>query len=237
MTEPDFAGFCRQISETMSEQLSSSVRTVSLYQEIWYLVNKYSIPVTDHDQDIVILIDNICRGVTKKPEPVLDNSIEIDDPALKSFVYHSPALPEVSVLGHSQYSQVVKFPQFPLTRPTTPEPQVYEDLTLRHKDDDFTEPVSSESSQQPLYIGGQYPKVSYHVPRPPAEDREAMEDRMDTAEPITLHPELILSDKDFTDPSGYNAPQVRRNIFMGNVKYCPSINGQSRQEWTTISDK
>ena len=65
----------------MSEQLSSSVRTVSLYQEIWYLVNKYSIPVTDHDQDIVILIDNICRGVTKKPEPVLDNSIEIDAPA------------------------------------------------------------------------------------------------------------------------------------------------------------
>ena len=216
----------------MSDQLSTSVRTVSLYQEIWYLVNKYNIPVTDHDQDIVILIDNICRGgglkERRKPEPVLDNSIEIDDPALKSFVYHSPAVPRVpvSVLGHSDYSQVVKFPQFPLTRPTTPEPEVYEDLTLRHKEEeeDHLEPVSSESSQQPLYIGGQYPKVSYHMPRPPAEDKEEMEDRMDSAEPITLHPELILSDKDLTDQSDYNAPQVRHNLFMGNVvKYLLSV--------------
>ena len=220
----------------MSEQLSSSVRTVSLYQEIWYLINKYSIPVTDHDLDIVILIDNICRGDTgikkqqRKPEAVLDNSIEIDDPSLKSFVYHSPAVP-VSVLGHSEYSQVVKFPQFPLTRPTTPEPQEYEDLTLRHKeetdDDNHLDSVSSESSEQPLYIGGHYPKVSYHVPRPPAEDKEEREDQRVFAEPITLHPELILSDKDFTDQSGYNAPQVRHNMCMGNASQL-SI---SRQEW------
>ena len=112
---------------------------------------------------------------------------------------------------------MVKFPQFPLTRPTTPEPEVYEDLTLRHKEaDNHLDSVSSESSEQPLYIGGQYPKVSYHVPRPPVEDAE--EDLRVSAEPITLHPELILSDKDFTDQSGYNAPQVRHNVCMGNAR-------------------
>ena len=220
----------------MSEQLSSSVRTVSLYQEIWYLINKYNIPVSDHDHDIVILIDNICRGdgvkQQREPDPVLDNSIEIDDPALKSFVYHSPPVPRVpvSVLGHSEYSQVVKFPQFPLTRPTTPEPRVYEDLTLRHKeeDDNHLDSVSSESSEQPLYIGGQYPKVSIHIPRPPAEDN-LVKDLRDSSEPITLHPELILSDKDFGDQSGYNAAQVRHKAqhVHGNCVGC-----QATVNWT-----
>ena len=96
------------MSDTLADQLS--VRTVSLYQEIWYLINKYNIPVTDHDQDIVILIDIICRGSIGPPEsdPVLDNSIEIDDPALQSFVYHSPAVPRIpeSALGNTDYSQV-----------------------------------------------------------------------------------------------------------------------------------
>ena len=122
-------------------------RKVSMYQEIWYLISKYNIPVNDHETDIVILIDKLCKEDDDNmvDDTLIDNMVEHeDDLELKtnSFVYHSPMPPHSG--AKSEYSSVVKFPRFPLKPITTTTQQ----------------PVTSSSLDKNVYIsqmGEKYP--------------------------------------------------------------------------------
>ena len=59
---PDFKRFCRQVIKTIADNVQEpTFQKVRMYQEIWYLISKYNIPVDDHDVDIVILIDDLCK--------------------------------------------------------------------------------------------------------------------------------------------------------------------------------
>ena len=127
--EPDYKRFCRQVIKTLADNLKQDMfKKVSMYQEIWYLISKYNIPLTDHSSDIVILIDKLCKedgGATEylidNDDAEIDNIIEHDDET-SSFVYHSPA-PTHHLYHHrpsakSEYSSVARFPQFPLSTPS-----------------------------------------------------------------------------------------------------------------------
>ena len=85
--------------------------------------------------------------------------------------------------------------------------------------EDDLDSISTESSEQP-----QYPKVTYIMPRAPVEKKDAVKEDYDktlplgdSAEPITLHPDIILSDQDSAHQLPDNEPQVRPESLRQSV--------------------
>ena len=125
---PDFKRFCRQVIKTIADNVQEpTFQKVRMYQEIWYLISKYNIPVDDHDVDIVILIDDLCKDDENLTDEVsaMDNEIEADKIVVP---YQSPNkkdFPFMDSFGpKSEYSSVAKFPQFlpqPSQNPQKPE--------------------------------------------------------------------------------------------------------------------
>ena len=161
-----------------------------MYQEIYYLISKYNIPVQDPATDIVFIIDKLCKndGSMKRKVPHIDNTIE--DPETKSFVYHSNTEEVGEGELSSEYSSVAKFPQFPLVPPTTTtSPQtrthgVYVSQLgekfpggfVKHRDFMFS-PTQLEGNNQPRPVtssppGDVYPRVVYSGPRQQEEEKE-----------------------------------------------------------------
>ena len=164
-----------------------------MYQEIYYLISKYNIPVHEPATDIVFIIDKLCRndGSLKRKVPHIDNTIE--DPETKSFVYHSNTQEESKGEGgsSSEYSSVAKFPQFPLVPPTTTSsPQtlnghgVYVSQLgekfpggfVKHRDFMFS-PTQVEGHNQARPVTSSpssdvYPRVVYSGPRQKEEEEE-----------------------------------------------------------------
>ena len=79
-TSPRLKEFCDRVIRTITESLSGeNFLKVTMYQDIWFLVAKYDIPVEDHSIDIVVLIDQLCNGddSQKENEEPMDNNIDI----------------------------------------------------------------------------------------------------------------------------------------------------------------
>ena len=54
--------FCRDVISRMSEHMQQTqLEKVALYQQIWYLVAKYEVPISDPADDIVVVVDKLCR--------------------------------------------------------------------------------------------------------------------------------------------------------------------------------
>ena len=174
---------------------------VSMYQEIYYLISKYHIPVQDPATDIVFIIDKLCRndGSQRRKVPHIDNTIE--DPETQSFVYHSNTEEEVKGQGgsSSEYSSVAKFPQFPLVPPTTTTSPyshnshgVYVSqlgekfpsghLAVKHRDFRFSQSQSEENHQAgPVTSsppGDVYPRVVYSGPREKEKEEEKVQEEV-----------------------------------------------------------
>jgi len=112
---PDFKSFCRQVIRTIAENVQElNFQKVTMYQEIWYLISKYNIPVKDHDVDIVILIDDLCKDDENLTKEIgMDNSIEVDEKDDASPSFKKKDFPFLDNFGQkSEYSSVAKFPQF-----------------------------------------------------------------------------------------------------------------------------
>ena len=186
INQPDYKKFCRLVIRTIAANADGdNFLKVSMYQEIYYLISKYNIPVQDPATDIVFIIDKLCRkdGSMKRKVPHIDNTIE--DPETKSFVYHSNTQEERKGEGGSslEYSSVAKFPQFPLVPPTTTRPhslnghgvyvsQLGEKFPggfVKHRDFTFS-PSQIEANNQARPVtssppGDVYPRVVYSGPR------------------------------------------------------------------------
>ncbi len=70
--QPVYAGaadnlrrFCRavigQIASHVAGGEKDQLGKVALYQEIWYLVAKYEVPIADPSDDVVVVVDKLCR--------------------------------------------------------------------------------------------------------------------------------------------------------------------------------
>ena len=70
--QPVYAGpadnlrrFCRavigQIASHVAGGEEEQLGKVALYQEIWYLVAKYEVPIADPSDDVVVVVDKLCR--------------------------------------------------------------------------------------------------------------------------------------------------------------------------------
>ena len=104
--------FCKQVIRTISESAGGPFEKVGLYQEIWYLVSKYEVPVGDYDTDIVVLVDQLCRDDASLAE----NTVVVDAPVVKQ----KPDKP-VMVKQKSDYASVAKFPRLPSSYEQQPE--------------------------------------------------------------------------------------------------------------------
>ena len=185
--QPDYKKFCRQVIRTIAANADGdNFRKVSMYQEIYYLISKYNIPVQDPATDIVFIIDKLCRndGSLKRKVPHIDNTIE--DPETNSFVYHSNTQEGGEGEFTSEYSSVAKFPQFPLVAPTTTSsPQTHGVYVsqlgekfpggfVKHRDFAFSQ---AERNHQPRPVtssppGDVYPRVVYSGPRQQQQEEE-----------------------------------------------------------------
>ena len=110
--------FCDKVVRSITDSVTGdNFHKVTMYQDIWYLVSKYNIPIEDHSVDIVILIDELCNGadaeVEVKEDPI-NNNIDIGpanglsldqpvkswkEPARKSGGRRPPSVAN-DVLGH-----------------------------------------------------------------------------------------------------------------------------------------
>ncbi len=70
--QPVYAGpadnlrrFCRavigQIASHVAGGEEEQLGKLALYQEIWYLVAKYEVPIADPSDDVVVVVDKLCR--------------------------------------------------------------------------------------------------------------------------------------------------------------------------------
>jgi hypothetical protein len=70
--QPVYAGpadnlrrFCRavigQIASHVAGGEEEQLAKVALYQEIWNLVAKYEVPIADPSDDVVVVVDKLCR--------------------------------------------------------------------------------------------------------------------------------------------------------------------------------
>jgi hypothetical protein len=70
--QPVYAGpadnlrrFCRavigQIASHVAGGEEEQLAKMALYQEIWYLVAKYEVPIADPSDDVVFVVDKLCR--------------------------------------------------------------------------------------------------------------------------------------------------------------------------------
>ena len=69
--------FCREVISRISDSLSKDqFKRVAMYQQIWYLVSKYQITVENPSDDIVVIVDALC----KNHESLVDqtNLIDVD---------------------------------------------------------------------------------------------------------------------------------------------------------------
>ena len=69
--------FCREVITRISDSLSKDqFKRVAMYQQIWYLVSKYQITVENPSDDIVVIVDALC----KNHESLVDqtNLIDVD---------------------------------------------------------------------------------------------------------------------------------------------------------------
>ena len=72
--------FCDKVIRSITDSVTGdNFHKVTMYQDIWYLVSKYNIPVEDHSVDIVILIDELCNGAADADakEDAINNNIDI----------------------------------------------------------------------------------------------------------------------------------------------------------------
>ena len=54
--------FCRAvIGQIASHVAQQELGKVALYQQIWYLVAKYGVPIADPADDIVVVVDRLCH--------------------------------------------------------------------------------------------------------------------------------------------------------------------------------
>ena len=55
--------FCREVISRISDSLSKDqFKRVAMYQQIWYLVSKYQITVENPSDDIVVIVDALCKN-------------------------------------------------------------------------------------------------------------------------------------------------------------------------------
>ncbi len=50
-----------QIASHVAGGEEEQLGKVALYQEIWYLVAKYEVPIADPSDDVVVVVDKLCR--------------------------------------------------------------------------------------------------------------------------------------------------------------------------------
>ena len=216
--EPDYKKFCRQVIRTIAENAEGdNFLKVSMYQEIYYLISKYNIPVDNHQTDIVFIVDKLCKndGSFKRNVPHIDNTIE--DLETNSFVYHSDTSGE-DAGSSSDYSSVAKFPKFPLEPPSTtarPVEGVYVSQLgeqfpagfVKHQDFLFYPTQIQRKPESPAASPGSggYPRVAYSGP---VDSQQSTEREKEAVEPITLYPDIdvdSVKSVSFLD----NQPQVR----------------------------
>ena len=202
-----------------------------MYQEIYYLISKYNIPVQDPATDIVFIIDKLCQndGSMKRKVPHISNTIE--DPETNSFVYHSNTQEEGQGEGGSslEYSSVAKFPQFPLVAPTTTTrphtlnghgvyvSQLGEKFPggfVKHRDFMISPSQIEENNQaRPVTSsppGDVYPRVVYSGPREKEEKKEEEKKNKERSgsvlqpgqSPASRTEDLYSSDDDAGDAGG-----------------------------------
>ena len=157
---------------------------VTMYQDIWYLVSKYNIPVEDHSVDIVILIDELCNSAADadvKEDPISNNidigpanGLSLDQPTK---TWKEP----VRKSGGRRPPSVVNKDLGQRTKPKSPE-KARNPIDKRQRNKgggsrgDFTfyptqvevEPVT----KSPL-LSPSYPRVVAYTPRPDAGDMPA----------------------------------------------------------------
>ena len=159
-------------------------KQVSMYQDIWYLISKYNIPVPDHDTDIVLIINNLCQDNHNQPprkQKPFDNNVEIDRET-NSFVYHSPEPEEAS-------SSSYKYPENTFysstttrtSKLTTKRPRRFRNPYRPNMNgyifdpplvaDTISLPPRKENLQQ--LTRSQYPRVRYHGPNQKTNDNVA----------------------------------------------------------------
>jgi hypothetical protein len=75
------AEFCDKVIRTITDSVNAeNFQKVTMYQDIWYLVSKYNVPVEDHSVDIVVLIDELCNGdngESPEAEEPINNDVDI----------------------------------------------------------------------------------------------------------------------------------------------------------------
>ena len=198
--------FCDLVIRTITDSVSSeNFQKVTMYQDIWYLISKYNIPVEDHSVDIIILIDELCNkkeDETSKSEDV-DFDNQIDTGPAHGFVYPAPSLGKSG--GRRPPSMVTKgLPVPPLVRPmgrgdsSYPGPAVVKAVTatplLSASYPRVVAYTPRQEEREPQELGEEAP--SFLLPSPTARPLPAQPARLpDTlagAEVITLYPELDI---------------------------------------------
>ena len=177
--------FCDKVIRSITDSVTGdNFHKVAMYQDIWYLVSKYNIPVEDHSIDIVILIDELCNGDDPKDtkEDPINNNIDIG-PANGLSLDHPTRLwekpvrksggrrpPSVLNKGGDQRTKIESRGKTRIPVEKRQRTKGMPEVGSRGDFSFYPTRVEVEPVTKPPLLSPSYPRVVAYTPRPDAED-------------------------------------------------------------------